>query len=856
MRTLPNVPNEVYVPYWTLEPGWHTGIELRNNLLTGDLTVTPSLRTAAGVEVALSPVTVKPNEVTVVDLHAEAMKFAPQLEGKSGAVGSAVLRYTSPFAQNLYAGSMVHLEGKPIAYHFDAMPSDPTFDGDTSREGIWWLPTKGAEGHLIVTNASSKPSISTLTLFSASGKAMEKRIALGPRQMRRLSMRELVTEAGFTETSGGLRIQVEKGSESIYAAQVTFDETTGFSALLRMFERNPAEKAGKVTLRAPMMALSNPDPVLLMPKDTVLRPQIFLRNAAPEPIQVKAVLRWRDGDKSGKEELGTFNLPPGGSETVEVFKLQDEGKIPKSAAWGTVYAEYHGRYGDLVAIAASYEAEGRYGLQTPFNDLMAARWVGSRWYADTLHSSIITVGNGSGKATTANLTLHYNQGKDIYEVEQKLEPGEQIWLDVQKAIRNQIPDKLGRTIPQNVEHGSYSIRDMGAINQQRLFEGKLTIDRKFGFAAYGCSACCDPTNPVMYPNWNSTSLGATWQMYVSAISPCTGDPSDVTDLVAAWGSTNSSVATISQGGLAHAEGPGSGTLNADIMMAGFTFKCPLTLFHPSQSGTVRPSVQITGANVVEDRISVTLGSSTSGTLTLEAVFTNGSSVYISSVTRGPGSFNESFNIPQLPYGEFSSLRATYVVNGISAQHTFAYNMFVLGQYRHSQYNSPSESACLGNQAAAYVLQSTAACFTNYLSGSLKSDFFSQVDLNGSGHSVNYADIKSLATTVCNNATQGRPPDATGGANGNSFVKVPAITGSCSIPMDNNVVARCAADGRLSCGDTVYIHGVGVKTVGDSCPACCNAAGAAQLDNYTLTNQSCVPGSINDLGNFKTIKVIP
>ena len=48
---------EVVAAYWTLEPGWNTELEIRNNLLERKLTVTPVLRTATGREIALPDVT-------------------------------------------------------------------------------------------------------------------------------------------------------------------------------------------------------------------------------------------------------------------------------------------------------------------------------------------------------------------------------------------------------------------------------------------------------------------------------------------------------------------------------------------------------------------------------------------------------------------------------------------------------------------------------------------------------------------------------------------------------------------------------------------------------------------------------
>ena len=48
-------PQVMFAPYWTAEPGWHSEFQLRNNLASGTLTVTPVLRLYTGQEVALTP---------------------------------------------------------------------------------------------------------------------------------------------------------------------------------------------------------------------------------------------------------------------------------------------------------------------------------------------------------------------------------------------------------------------------------------------------------------------------------------------------------------------------------------------------------------------------------------------------------------------------------------------------------------------------------------------------------------------------------------------------------------------------------------------------------------------------------
>jgi hypothetical protein len=82
------------------------------------------------------------------------------------------------------------------------------------------------------------------------------------------------------------------------------------------------------------------------------------------------------------------------------------------------------------------------------------------WEYDPYHSSIITAGNGGTKPTQMAFTIFYNQGTQRYDLEQTLQPDEQMWIDVGKLIREQVPDKNGIVLPNTLTSGSYQLRDL------------------------------------------------------------------------------------------------------------------------------------------------------------------------------------------------------------------------------------------------------------------------------------------------------------------------------------------------------------------------------------------------------------
>ncbi len=98
---------EIFLSYWTVESGWSTELEIRNNVAWRDLTVTPVLRTAAGAEIALQPVTVPSEHVAAVDLREALLSVAPSLLDQNGSFGSVVYRYAGNSQGNIFGASMV-----------------------------------------------------------------------------------------------------------------------------------------------------------------------------------------------------------------------------------------------------------------------------------------------------------------------------------------------------------------------------------------------------------------------------------------------------------------------------------------------------------------------------------------------------------------------------------------------------------------------------------------------------------------------------------------------------------------------------------------------------------------------------
>jgi hypothetical protein len=329
---------------------------------------------------------------------------------------------------------------------------------------------------------------------------------------------------------------------------------------MRVFQRDPEEELKMVSLRAPMLALTSPDPLLRFPLGTKLNSKVFLRNTTASALTLRGWMRWRSATTTGKYQLPAIILGAGETRSLDVSSLQGPDGIPWEANWAAVEISFEGRAGDLVAVAASVNSEGSFGLQTPFSYTLSANWKGGRWLSSPRHDTLITLGNVSDRPARLVGTLFFNDGKDKYELPEKIIPPQEVaWFDLNEIINSQIPDRNGKIIPSDVTSGSYSFQDV-AEGVAKLFEGKVVIDKTWGHATYGCAICCPSLRVRLTPNPANLTVGQT--ISESAyIEECDGSYTGTGSF--GYSTYNQNIATIDYNGTALlGVGPGTTSIHA------------------------------------------------------------------------------------------------------------------------------------------------------------------------------------------------------------------------------------------------------------------------------------------------------
>jgi hypothetical protein len=500
------------------------------------------------------------------------LKHSPGLLSQPNSYGSVVFRFTSFNAMNLYATAVASIQGEPIAFPMRARPapqSDIRPDGSKpgSLEGIWWQPRPGLKDVLVISNSSPKKINATLSLFDASGKQWSVSLPFAPYRTLRFSVSDLLQKAGLSGSYGGIKLDVP-ASTALNGVHFMYDEGSKFSEVLAMSPRDPTatvrERTGtdakQWTMRAPMLALSSPDPTVALPAGTTLQPTIFVRNTTANKTSANITLNWRGDYATGQVLLPALDLPPFATQQLQIGPMQQQLGIPNNAHWALVTITTSAQPDDLIAVASSPDNIGRYHIDTEFSGTATGHFTGGEWRSDANRNQIISVTNSGQKPADALLSLHYDDGQKTYEMKQSIQPGDQILINVAELIHNRVADRKGHTMPADLTDGTYEVKDLGS-GRGSLSVGGVTLDKTLGFQAQPPSPdCCAQNGPDFDPGDYSLYIDQFVNIGATATDQCTGDPENIVGQLTSWWSGNTAIATATK---AQVTGVSAGTTTAN-----------------------------------------------------------------------------------------------------------------------------------------------------------------------------------------------------------------------------------------------------------------------------------------------------
>jgi hypothetical protein len=422
---------------------------------------------------------------------------------------------------------------------------------------------------------------------------------------------------------------------------------------MKMFDVNPKiqvqerdfAETGVWTTRAPMLALSRPDPILNIPDGTVLQPKVFLRNTTAKSITVKTAFRWRGPSGSGLSSAPDIVLSPNETRLLDVYRMQADGVLPMDANWAETTVVTDSFPDAVVAVAASFDSTLRYGAQTPFSDQLSSHLEGGQWKVDSTHASLIAVGNGSGLPVNAELTIFYDHGRGAYRLDKTIPGADQWYVNMAQLIGEQVRDKDGNTIPVGTTDGAYRLVQLDNLGHESLFEGKVITDKTYGHATYGCMTCCgylDSDYGLPFLVNDPTNVGIDSQeVDVYGTNACSGGEDGIDEFFGLWSSLNTSILTASPM-TARGVAPGSASIRAQATHVPSgdgqdQRSCPYAPAVATGKGNVPPRVTFGSLTYV------TIGSAMQVSVAFTSGFTTSTAPITLTITKTSGSGAATFS---------------------------------------------------------------------------------------------------------------------------------------------------------------------------------------------------------------------
>ncbi len=166
---------------------------------------------------------------------------------------------------------------------------------------------------------------------------------------------------------------------------------------------------------------------------------------------------------------------------------------------------------------------------------------------DANHNRIVTVTNGGSKPANALLTLHYDNGAKQYEMQQTIQPGDQMWVSFADLIHNRVPDRNGNVLPPDASAGTYDLQDISG--GYGLLQGSLALDGVWGGQTQRPPdpECCGQNDTAFDPGqFDFGVLGWGDPLIIDAENSCTGGEENISGLFTDWWSGNTAVATVTK----------------------------------------------------------------------------------------------------------------------------------------------------------------------------------------------------------------------------------------------------------------------------------------------------------------------
>ncbi|MGI8835772.1 MAG: hypothetical protein ACR2H4_03940 [Pyrinomonadaceae bacterium] len=553
--------------------------------------------------------------------------------------------------KDMELGGVVMLVDTDRSLIFDEELSEPMMFASSRLEGVWWLPSPKAELRLIVSNTSDAPLSANVSVDGTAPKqTVPEVLSLMPHETRVMDLQDLARKRRATlATVGGISVNQTGAPGALLARALIQEPAVGYSSVVEFSDPQTAKSSrlDGAGLRIGEIASEQ------------LTQVAVARNVGDSPSVVNGRIPYTtSAGNAGEISLPKVRLAPGEVKEIKLAEAIEESGLKKIAAAGLQF-EYSSQPGSVIMSALSVSSSGNQVFRVPLVDAKAQSSSTGKypWSIEDSASTFVYLKNTTDHPQKYQLQINYEGGAYALGIK-TIEAGQTMALDLRALRDNQVPDESGHTIPLKATQGQVFWSVDGRENLVLIGRAEQ-VDVAHGLSSTSaCELCCPPSffdgacNPssaVGVPG-DTTQFTATQRKV-----DCNGNIlAPVVVASPSWSSTNTAVATVNTTGLATAQSPGTGNIQASWEIfysnpgsgcacrdtCSPTARCCVStsdIFTASATCDVAPRVTFSSLTAVgkgyTGSVQVTLNpspSATSVTLTLSTTTGTGSAVFTAS----------------------------------------------------------------------------------------------------------------------------------------------------------------------------------------------------------------------------------
>lgn len=398
--------HRLFTPFWTIEGGHQSVMQIHNNSIARPLEVKPVLLSDVGERVELPAVPLGPLQNASVNIREELRKL-----GKENiASGSAVFEYLFDHGGAIAAEISVSEPAKSLIYTIISAEN-----GAKSKRlsSVYWFP-RGSGGRLFVAlQNTTNSSIAVTGTVDENGKAKPLGIAsLAPLQSTVMWADVTVSDLNG-EKFGGVALTHDAPEGGLHVSGWLEMASSGYSNMM-IFD-DPGKHRG-TTLYGTQIFLGARDDLFASKRVTAVDSRVVLSNSSDGPIVTDVDLVYEvNGDM--------VHVPtPVGTLAAHQIKSVDlnTARISADGATGSLIVHYNGPEGAVMGRIFGVTDRASIGFYSALETYTPAAVSEAYWTTEGDTESLLTVTNFDDKADKITIVVtHAGGGKELAPIELK-----------------------------------------------------------------------------------------------------------------------------------------------------------------------------------------------------------------------------------------------------------------------------------------------------------------------------------------------------------------------------------------------------------------------------------------------------